>query len=67
MIDLATRRAAEALRIDHSTGTLTAGLAADLIAVPGDPRRDLTVLATPILAMTAGHLHDPVAVPTTEE
>lgn len=67
VIDLATRRAAELLRIADRTGTLTAGLSADLIAVPGDPTQDLTVLSTPILAMTAGDLHYPVAVPTAEE
>ncbi|MFC8529167.1 amidohydrolase family protein [Nocardia sp. NPDC057227] len=57
VIDLATSGAADALRIGHLTGTLTAGLGADLIAVPGDPAHDLTALSTPILTMAAGHLH----------
>jgi imidazolonepropionase-like amidohydrolase len=57
VLDLATRHAADALGIGHLTGTLAAGLAADLIAVPGDPARDLDALTTPILTMTTGHLH----------
>jgi imidazolonepropionase-like amidohydrolase len=57
VVDLATRRAAEALRIGHLTGTLAAGQSADLIAVPGDPTRELHVLTTPIFAMTTGHPH----------
>ncbi|WP_280203234.1 MULTISPECIES: metal-dependent hydrolase family protein [Nocardia] len=67
VIDLATRHAAEALRIGHLTGTLAAGLSADLIAVRGDPTRDLKLLTTPILTMAAGHLHYPDATPEAEE
>ncbi|MBF6163110.1 amidohydrolase family protein [Nocardia cyriacigeorgica] len=67
VIDLATRQAADALRIGHLTGTLAAGLSADLIAIPGDPTRDLDLLITPILTMAAGHLHHPDAVPEAEE
>ncbi|WP_280227385.1 metal-dependent hydrolase family protein [Nocardia farcinica] len=66
VIDLATRQAADALRIGHLTGTLAAGLSADLIAVPGDPTRDLDQLTTPILTVAAGHLHYP-ATPEAEE
>ncbi|WP_290047838.1 amidohydrolase family protein [Nocardia nova] len=57
VVDLVTRRAAEALRVGHLTGTLTAGRAADLIAAPGDPTRELHALTTPILVMSSGHLH----------
>ncbi|WP_280479475.1 amidohydrolase family protein [Nocardia cyriacigeorgica] len=67
VIDLATRQAADALRIGHLTGTLAAGLSADLIAVPGDPTRDLDLLTRPILTMAAGHLHYPDATPEAEE
>ncbi|PPJ02531.1 metal-dependent hydrolase family protein [Nocardia cyriacigeorgica] len=67
VIDLATRQAAEALRVGHLTGTLAAGLSADLIAVPDDPTRDLNLLTTPILTMAAGHLHYPDATPEAEE
>ncbi|MGW6332168.1 amidohydrolase family protein [Nocardia rhamnosiphila] len=59
IIDLTTRQAADALRIGHLTGTLCAGLSADLIAVPGDPTRNLDLLTTPILVAAAGHLHYP--------
>lgn len=67
VIDLATRHAADALGIGHLTGTLAAGYSADLIAVPGDPTRDLDLLTTPILTMTAGHPHHPDALPKAEE
>ncbi|MBF6094973.1 amidohydrolase family protein [Nocardia cyriacigeorgica] len=67
VIDLATRHAAEALRIGHLTGTLAAGLSADLIAVPGDPTRDLNLLTRPILTMAAGHMHYADATPEAEE
>ncbi|WP_194814579.1 amidohydrolase family protein [Nocardia sp. XZ_19_385] len=65
IIKLATSSAAQALRIDHLTGTLTAGRSADLIAVPGDPTSDLGALTAPVLVATAGHLHYPAN--TTEE
>ncbi|WP_280215804.1 amidohydrolase family protein [Nocardia cyriacigeorgica] len=67
VIDLATRQAADALRIGHLTGTLAAGLSADLIAVPGDPTRDLDLLTRPILTVAAGHLHYPNATRRAEE
>lgn len=67
VIDLATRHAADALGIGHLTGTLAAGYSADLIAVPGDPTRDLDLLTTPILTITAGHLHHPATTPDAEE
>ena len=41
----ATLVAAELLRMDKEIGTLEPGRAADLIAVDGDPLRDITVLA----------------------
>lgn len=68
VIDLATRSAAQALGIDDVTGTLAAGLSADLLAVNGDPTNDLTTLANPVLVVTAGHLHYPAqTIPTQEE
>ncbi|WP_067865924.1 amidohydrolase family protein [Nocardia shimofusensis] len=67
VIDLATRRVADALRIGHLTGTLAAGFTADLIAVPGDPTRDLDQLTTPILTVAAGKLHHSDATPEAEE
>ena len=39
-----TREAARMLGVDGETGTLEAGMCADLIAVPEDPRSDLSVL-----------------------
>ncbi|HEX8983080.1 MAG TPA: amidohydrolase family protein [Ktedonobacterales bacterium] len=42
-----TQTAAELLRIDHETGTLTAGKYADIVLVDGDPLSDLGLLALP--------------------
>lgn len=67
VIGLATRHAADALGIGHLTGTLAAGHSADLVAVPGDPTRDLDLLTTPILTVAAGHLHYPATTPEAEE
>ncbi|WP_040703618.1 amidohydrolase family protein [Nocardia takedensis] len=58
-IDMATRRNAYALGIGHRTGSLAAGMVADLLAVPGDPTRDLDLLDTPVLVAAAGELHHP--------
>ncbi|WP_033247088.1 metal-dependent hydrolase family protein [Nocardia carnea] len=67
VIDLATRQAADALRIGHLTGTLAAGHSADLLAVPGDPTRDLDLLTAPTLIAAAGRLHYTTATPDDEE
>ncbi|MCW5605060.1 MAG: amidohydrolase family protein, partial [Burkholderiales bacterium] len=40
----ATRNAAHALRVEKDLGTVEAGKFADLIAVKGDPSKDITVL-----------------------
>ncbi|MBI3069070.1 MAG: amidohydrolase family protein, partial [Betaproteobacteria bacterium] len=41
----ATRNAAEALWLDKDLGTLQAGKLADILAIDGDPSRDITVLS----------------------
>ncbi|HLZ70122.1 MAG TPA: amidohydrolase family protein [Dehalococcoidia bacterium] len=50
----ATSRAAEALRIGQLAGALRPGLAADLIAVPGNPIENLALLADVSFVMKAG-------------
>ena len=50
----ATSGAAAVLGIEGETGTLRAGLAADMIAVPGDPLADLTALRRPAMVMLGG-------------
>ncbi len=52
----ATRDAARMLGLDREVGTLTAGKIADLIAVSGDPRRDLSVLQRVGFVMRSGHV-----------
>ena len=44
ILDAATLRAARALGVDDRTGTIEPGKDADLIAVRGDPRADISVL-----------------------
>ncbi|MDE2868403.1 MAG: amidohydrolase family protein [Chloroflexota bacterium] len=51
-----TREAARMLGVDGETGTLTVGRCADLIAVPGDPRRDLSVLQRVAFVMRNGQV-----------
>ena len=50
----ATSRAAEALRVADVTGSIAPGLAADLIAVPGDPLDDLSLLSRATFVMKDG-------------
>jgi len=50
----ATSAAAAAIGIAHETGSLREGLQADMIAVPGDPLTDLTVLRRPAMVMVGG-------------
>jgi len=49
-----TRDAARAMSRDDELGTLEKGKSADLIIVPGDPTRDLTVLRKTQLVMRSG-------------
>jgi imidazolonepropionase-like amidohydrolase len=53
-VDAATGRAAAALGIEHQTGTIRPGLAADLVAVRGRPDRDLRALRSIRMVMRAG-------------
>jgi imidazolonepropionase-like amidohydrolase len=50
----ATSVASELLGINAETGTLEAGKAADIVAVPGDPLADITATEHPLLVMKAG-------------
>jgi len=45
---------ARLLRLDHEIGTLEAGKRADLIAVAGDPSRDIAALRRVLLVVTGG-------------
>jgi imidazolonepropionase-like amidohydrolase len=49
----ATLSAAELLGLDDR-GRIAPGLLADLVAVPGDPLRDITVTARPVFVMVGG-------------
>jgi len=53
-IRAATSLAAEALGIGDSVGTLAVGRVADLVAVPGDPRIDITALQRIAFVMKGG-------------
>jgi imidazolonepropionase-like amidohydrolase len=55
-IRAATINAARALRIADSVGTIAPGMSADIIAVRGDPLRDLTVLERVDFVMLRGKL-----------
>ncbi|HEY2994508.1 MAG TPA: amidohydrolase family protein [Methylomirabilota bacterium] len=53
-----TRWGAEACRIDHEVGTLQPGRRADLIALDGDPLKDMTALERVRLVMKDGVVYD---------
>ena len=56
VIAAATSRAARLLRAGELTGTIAAGLRADLMLVDGDPATDLGTLAHPRLVVAAGRV-----------
>ena len=53
-----TREAAKALGLQHETGTLEAGKRADLIAIDGDPLRDIGAMERVRLVMKDGTIYD---------
>jgi imidazolonepropionase-like amidohydrolase len=53
----ATSLAAESLRLEKTIGTLAPGYEADIIAVAGDPQRDITVLRKVVFVMKGGTVH----------
>lgn len=53
----ATSSAAQALAIDHVTGTIEKGKAADLLFLEGDPLNDLGVLQRPAMVVSQGTEH----------
>jgi imidazolonepropionase-like amidohydrolase len=52
-----TSLAAEALGMGHRIGALAAGMEADLIAVEGDPLRDITALKRVVFVMKGGKVY----------
>lgn len=53
----ATRNASELLGVSAETGTLAAGKAADIVAVPGNPLVDIRATEHPVLVMKAGTIY----------
>jgi imidazolonepropionase-like amidohydrolase len=50
----ATSLAAESMNLGDTIGTLKAGYEADIVAVPGDPVKDITRLQSALFVMRAG-------------
>lgn len=58
ILDMATRRAAEALGLGEVTGRVAPGFRADLLHVDGDPLQDLEALRRVRAVISAGHRHE---------
>lgn len=56
-IQAGTLNAARLLGIEREVGTLAAGKMADVVAVPGDPTRDIRVMERPVFVMRSGIIH----------
>ena len=46
--------AAEAMRLNHEIGTIAPGLQADIIALDGDPLKDITAVRRVVFVMKGG-------------
>jgi imidazolonepropionase-like amidohydrolase len=53
----ATSLAAESLGLGESLGAVAPGMEADLIALDGDPRRDITALRSVVFVMRSGRIY----------
>jgi Imidazolonepropionase and related amidohydrolases len=53
-ISAGTLSAAKLLGWEQNVGTLTAGKWADVVAVPGDPTKDITAMERPSFVMKGG-------------
>ena len=53
----ATSLAAKSLNLENTIGTLAPGMEADLIAVEGDPTRDITALTHVVFVMKGGRVY----------
>ena len=56
-ITSATSLSAEAIGLGAEIGTLAAGFQADVIAVDGDPTKDVTALSRVVFVMKGGHVY----------
>ena len=56
-IQAGTMNAARLLGVDRQLGSLTAGKTADIVAVPGDPTRDIRAMERPVFVMRGGVVH----------
>jgi imidazolonepropionase-like amidohydrolase len=57
----ATSLAAESLNLQKIIGTIAPGYEADLIAVDGDPTRDITAVTRVVFVMKSGKVYKHVA------
>ncbi|HEX8713625.1 MAG TPA: amidohydrolase family protein, partial [Terracidiphilus sp.] len=55
-LQAATAHAAELLGLSSEIGSLEPGKAADIIAVPGDPTKDIQAMKTVVFVMKAGKI-----------
>ena len=52
-----TSSGAKLLGWDKHVGSLTAGKLADIVAVPGDPLKDIKVIEHPVFVMKGGQIY----------